>query len=89
MSVHIPRATRPTRAPWAYPQQRVSQEEPAAQDHMWSRDPYTMSPSVSCRRELRCGKFGIRCGKFKVLWLSLCFKAMKLSHHLFIKRPRF
>ena len=41
-----------------------------------------MSPSVSCRRELRFGKF-------KVLWLSLCFKAVKLSHHLFIKRPRF
>lgn len=79
--MHIPRASRPTRAPWAYPQQRVSQEEPAAQDHMWSRDPYTMSPSVSCRRELRCGKF-------KVLWLSLCFKAVKLSHHLFIKKTQ-
>lgn len=80
--MRIARAIRSTRAPWAYPQQRVSQEEPAAQDHMWSRDPYTISHSVSCRRELRCGNF-------KVLWLSLCFKAVKLSHHLFIKRPRF
>lgn len=46
MSLHIPRAIGTIRAPQP-PSAEGGGEEPPAQEHMWSRGPSAVSPSIS------------------------------------------